>query len=306
MRHGAAGQRQAGVQKRSSDNGKAGMKHHPSIVKKIRKLMRLSKAPGPEGERAAERARELMQRHEIDEVSLDQRILVEVPGVDGEMWREQVLLAVVQAAGVELLQNTSGEKKRAALRGERADVMAALSAYHRVTLDISRRCLEQADVSLPGCPKGHIARKVWSFVFHMGASTSLGESVADALKKARAKRNGQGLGTPEGDGPDMTPPPKQELAQEVKDRSADEFEEMFVDLIQRIGLEKAELVREIAFRMGVARGKELTLVERPALPQQGHVPLIDQPWGRLHLPSGTEIEIYGDPSIAYQFKSKVV
>lgn len=279
------------------------MKHHPSILKKIRKLLRLSKAPGPEGERALERARELMRRHEIDEVSLDQRVLVEVPGVDGEMWREQVLLAVVQAAGVELLQKVVDGKKYAALRGESADVSAALTAYHRVTLDISRRCLEQAEISLPGCPKNHVARKVWAFVFHMGASTSLGESVADALKRARQKRNGQGLGAPAGDGPDMTPPPKQELAQDVKDRAGDEFEVMFVELVQRIGYEKAELVREIAFRMGVARGKELTLVERPALPKDGHVPswTVDSSL-RLEF----QFEQRGDPAIGYLLADKVV
>lgn len=283
------------------------MKHHPTIVKRIRKLLRLAKAPGPEGERAAERARELMQRHEIDEVSLDNRVLIEVPGVDGETWREQVLIAIAQAAGVELLQRTVDGKKYAALRGERADVNAAFTAYHRVTLDISRRCWEQAERSLPGCPKGHVARKVWAIVFHMGASTSLGESVADALKKARAKRNGQGLDAPEGDGPDMTPPPpppKQEIAQETKDQTAEAFERLFVELVQRIGYEKAELVREIAFQMGVARGKEMSLVERPALPRYGHVP---QPTRRvLHLSGGLECEVYGDPTLGYSFAGKVV
>lgn len=289
------------------------MKHHPSILKKIRKLLRLAKAPGPEGERAAERARELMQRHDIDAVSLDQRILVEVPGVDGEMWREQVLLAVVQAAGVELLQKTVDGKKYAALRGEANDVHAAVAAYNRVALDISRRCWEQGSKSLAGCPKGHVAWKVWAIVFHMGASTSLGESVADALKKARAKRNGQGLGAPEGDGPDMTPPPpppKQELAQDVKDRAAEEFEYLFVQLVQRIGYEKAELVREIAFRTGVERAKEITLLERPALPKDGHV-LAQRFSGeseRLTLTiNGTEYECFGEPEkLGYLFKSEVV
>lgn len=284
------------------------MKHHPSVLKKIRKLLRLAKSPGPEGERALERARDLMERHGIDEVSLDQRVLVEVHGVDGEMWREQVLLAVVQAAGVELLQKMVDGQKRAALRGEQRDVQAAIAAYHRVTLDISRRCWEQAQIALPGCPKGHVAHKVWAHVFHMGASTSLGESVADALKRARKnRRNGQGLDAPEGDGPDMTPPPpppKQELQQDQVDRIAQLFEEMFVELIQRIGYEKAELVRQIAFQKGVDSGKAAVLVERPALPVQGHVP---QPTGGrvLHLASGIEVEIFGEPVLGYSFAGKV-
>ncbi len=287
------------------------MKHHPSILKKIRKLLRLSKTPGPEGERALERARELMDRHGIDEVSLDQRVLVEVPGVDGEMWREQVLLAVVQAAGVELLQKTVDGKKYAALRGEKVDVNAAVAAYNRVTLDISRRCWEQGSKSLAGCPKGHVAWKVWGIVFHMGASTSLGESVADALKRARKnRRNGQGLGAPEGDGPDMTPPPpppKQEMAQDVKDRAAEEFEKLFVELVQRIGYEKAELVREIAFRTGVERAKEITLLERPALPAQGHVQHFSGKGERLVLTiNGTEYECFGEPEkLGYLFKNEV-
>ena len=65
------------------------------------------------------------------------------------------------------------------------------------------------------------------------------------------------------------------MTQEAQDRAAEEFERLFVQLVQRIGYEKAELVRDIAFRTGVERAKEITLLERPALPKDGHVPPLD-------------------------------
>lgn len=284
------------------------MKHHPSILKKIRKLLRLAASPGPEGERAAERAKDLMERHGIDEVTLDQRVRVTVHGVQGELWREQVLLTVAQATGCALLENKTGDATRAALQGERQDVEVALSAYHRLVLEISRQCWEQFALSAPECPKGHIAERVWAVVFHTGAATSLGESVADAIARARKERdkNGKGLDIPE-DAPtvDMTPPeePKDDITKEKIDRARNSFEKDLFELARRIGPEKAELLRDIAFRTSVERGKRLILVERPALPQDGHAP-------KWEVDSSVKVrfrlEQHGDPAVGFMLASEVV
>jgi hypothetical protein len=253
------------------------VKHHPSVLKKIRKLLRLAKAGGHEGARAAERAKNLMDRHGIDELSVDERVRMQIPGVDGEVWRESVLAAVAQAAGVQLLRGQRDDKVIAAIQGERQDVEAAALAYRRVCMEMTRQCwiaLREAYPEPP--PSGHLAEKVWCRIFHIGAAASLGESVTEALAKARKDRKNPPPGQPS---IDEVPPTPEELKElhEVKEDLVEKrnrlererSERELTMLAEIIGFASAIMLQESAFHSGVARGRRIPLKDAKMLPRNG-------------------------------------
>jgi hypothetical protein len=265
--------------------------NNPTILKRIRKLLRLSKSKGPEGERAAERARELMERHGLSDVDVDDRVRLIIQGVDGEFWREQVLIAVAQAAGVQLLQAERAGKPVAALQGERQDVEAAGLAYRRVTLEMTRRCW--AAFRQVAFGRHPIIEGVWCRIFHIGAASSLGESITEALAKARAERKQNPRpGQPTIDEVPPTPEERKAVEEPTEDPMAkkqrlerERSERELLELARLIGADAAVSFQDQAFHNGVAHGKQIPLREAPLLPRNGHKRV--KGWVKMLCPDGS-------------------
>jgi hypothetical protein len=154
-----------------------------TAVKKIRKLLRLAKTPGPEGANAAERARELMEKHGLREVRLEDKVRLLVAGAGESLWCEQVLAAIAGTFGCRVVENTRGAKRELALSGDRTNVSAAIENYRRIVKWIADQSMSswRANIVAWSNYNRPEVEVIWHRVFHFGAADAIAARLAAAV-----------------------------------------------------------------------------------------------------------------------------
>ncbi len=114
-----------------------------SIRDTVRKLLRTARDGTNKNERALarERAHELMERHGITIVDDNDEHRIDVPGVAGVFWREQIANAIATACRCTLVRSERGKGKTVGvLVGYASDVARAQAGYDKLQLDLMVRC----------------------------------------------------------------------------------------------------------------------------------------------------------------------
>ncbi len=252
------------------------------ITKKIRKLLRLSKSPGPEGDRARERAAEIMKRHNLS-VELEEMVRRPIAGVAGELWREQLLIAIAQAHRVAYIENVRGPKM-AALHGESGAVAAALTLYRKLVLEMAMQCVRGWKSAMNG--SGAVfeeAERLWHRVFHLAAVVNLGERIVAAGRPQQQAAVEKPAVRPT---PADDEAPRPTLDQRV-DAEREVSEQRLASLAEKLGF-NAERIQRMAWEAGTYSGTSMDIVSTklPALPAAS-VFAVDVAW-KVLTPEGRD------------------
>lgn len=119
------------------------MKSSAEVRETVRKLLRAARNGSNKHEQnlARQRAHELMERHGITIVDDNDEHRVDVPGVAGVFWREQICNAIATACKCKLVRSERGKGRVVAvLVGYASDVTRAQAAYDKLQMDLMVRC----------------------------------------------------------------------------------------------------------------------------------------------------------------------
>lgn len=112
-----------------------------AIIDTVRKLLRMARTTkGAEADVARLRARELMDKHRL-EISLDEveDFRMEVSGVAGTFWREQLLTGIGKMYSVRILR-VEKQPKLAVLAGYESDVKRTWEMYRHLQFRLMVQC----------------------------------------------------------------------------------------------------------------------------------------------------------------------
>lgn len=231
----------------------------------IKKLLRVAaRAKGPEALRAQERADALMKKYDL-RVTLDgdEEKRVVIPGTEDSFWRGQLLTSAAVACECDVLDPVDGGDS--VLAGSTVQVASAKVLYTRLLEQILStnttkwKTYIRPIETLIRRPAGYgieasfhtnrileLSRRVWHRAFCIGASTCVAERLMMPKKPQNTKVDDEDLedaAVPEG---------KEHLE---ADKMLDEVEA----LAALIGHHKADMLRQLADKEGVACGRTVDI-----------------------------------------------
>jgi Protein of unknown function (DUF2786) len=237
-----------------------------ALYKKIRKLLRLSKEPGPEGENAKARADELMAKHGLKVSLEDENFRLLVEDVAGEFWREQLLYATASRRKCKLMLGTQRDAKLASLVGEKKHAEDALANYHILAAQLVYECgLDWDAFVLHNTPinNGHLDHAfripevvmVWKRLYLINAAQTLRNRLAGVPRPRDTKIAEEPV--PEDVVPDNAPP--QRLAESKQQTEEERTAKDLSALETLFGALGAEQFQAAAWFRGMDLGNSISV-----------------------------------------------
>jgi hypothetical protein len=230
-------------------------------VLKIKKLLRLAQADGPEGANALLRAQEHMERHGIRQEELEDAEVVRtpVPDVAGTYWKEQLLVTIAEAHRCVVIESAKGARTMA-LRGGKNDVARALAVYEASVLELAAACAASWRCHIVYGSNYNRAdtERMWHRVFHLAAVDAAVTRIAAA--RQAPVRVPEAASTPAAE---QLEEPVEGPVRERPDRVAEErrqSEDDLADLMEELGDLEARYVQRLAWGQGAAAGEQIDIV----------------------------------------------